>query len=52
MDNLVSDYIEHLWSEGEGRALASTFLAALQDRPKAERSSPSVVEIDEDMDHQ
>ena len=32
MDNLVSDYIEHLWSEGEGRALASTFLAALQDR--------------------
>ena len=32
MDNLVSDYIEFLWSEGEGRAAASNFLAALQDR--------------------
>eukprot|EP00438_Fugacium_kawagutii_P012262 Skav216878 [mRNA] locus=scaffold1042:446387:450699:+ [translate_table: standard] len=31
MDGLVSDYIEHLWSEGEGRAAASTFLASLQD---------------------
>ena len=31
MDDLVSDYLEHLWSEGEGRAAASTFLAALQD---------------------
>ena len=31
MDGLVSDYIEHLWSEGEGRAEASNALAALQD---------------------
>eukprot|EP00438_Fugacium_kawagutii_P002234 Skav227450 [mRNA] locus=scaffold2491:114911:120840:+ [translate_table: standard] len=31
MDRLVSDYLEHLWSEGEGRAAASTFLASLQD---------------------
>ena len=31
MDSLVSDYLEHLWSEGEGRACASHFLAALQD---------------------
>ena len=23
MDDLISDYLEHLWSEGEGRALAS-----------------------------
>ena len=32
MDHLVSDYIEYLWSEGEGRAMASNFLAALQDK--------------------
>eukprot|EP00435_Cladocopium_sp_Y103_P048031 s1613_g14.t1 len=31
MDSLVSDYLEFLWSQGEGRAMASTFLAALQD---------------------
>ena len=31
MDGLVSDYIEFLWSEGEGRAEASNVLAALQD---------------------
>lgn len=33
MDSLVSDYLEFLWSEGEGRAEASTFLAGLQDGP-------------------
>ena len=32
MDQLVSDYIEFLWAEGEGRATASNFLAALQDK--------------------
>ena len=32
LDALVSDYIEYLWSEGEGRALASDTLAAIQDR--------------------
>ena len=31
LDPLVSDYLEQLWAEGEGRAMASTFLAALQD---------------------
>ena len=30
MDDLVSDYIEHLWASGEGRALASDTLAGLQ----------------------
>ena len=31
MDPLVADYIEYLWADGEGRATASNFLAALQD---------------------
>ena len=31
MDDLVSDYVEHLWASGEGRALASDTVAALQD---------------------
>ena len=31
LDSLVSDYIEHLWSSGAGRALASDTIAALQD---------------------
>jgi hypothetical protein len=31
MDPLVGDYLEHLWADGEGRATASNFLAALQD---------------------
>jgi hypothetical protein len=31
MDALVGDYLEHLWADGEGRAAASNFLAALQD---------------------
>ena len=31
LDAMVSDYLEFLWSEGEGRAKASTFLASLQD---------------------
>ena len=31
MDALVGDYLEFLWGEGEGRAKASNFLAALQD---------------------
>ena len=41
MDGLVSDYLEHLWSEGEGRATASNFLAALQDsQPKLKGALP------------
>ena len=31
MDDLISDYLEHLWASGEGRALASDSIAALQD---------------------
>ena len=31
LDGLLCDYLEHLWSSGEGRALASDTLAALQD---------------------
>lgn len=31
IDGLLSDYLEHLWAQGEGRALASDTLAALQD---------------------
>lgn len=30
LDSLASEYLEHLWSTGEGRALASDTLAALQ----------------------
>ena len=30
LDDLLSEYIEHLWSEGEGRALASDTVAGLQ----------------------
>ena len=42
MDDLVADYLEHLWSEGEGRATASNFLAALQDAdPKLKGCLPS-----------
>lgn len=31
LDPIVSDFLEHLWSTGEGRAVASNVLAALQD---------------------
>ena len=31
LDPLVCDYLEHLWSSGEGRALASDTVAGLQD---------------------
>ena len=32
LDALLSDYIEHLWSSGAGRTLASDTLAAVQDK--------------------
>ena len=32
LDQLLSDYLEHLWMEGEGRCLASDTVAALQNR--------------------
>ena len=31
LDGVVSEYIEHLWSSGEGRALAADTLASIQD---------------------
>ena len=31
MDDLISDYLEALWSSGEGRALGSDTVAAPQD---------------------
>ena len=41
MDPLVSDYLEYLWTQGEGRATASTFMAALQDhQPKLKHNLP------------
>ena len=41
MDGLVSDYLEYMWSQGEGRAAASTFMAALQDYdPKLKSNLP------------
>lgn len=41
MDDLVADYLEFLWSEGEGRATASTFMAGLQDYdPKLKNCLP------------
>ena len=51
MDPLVGDYLEYLWAEGEGRATASNFLAALQDfDPKLKGQLP-VLEIDACMDN-
>ena len=41
MDDVVSDYLEFLWSQGEGRAAASTFMAGLQDYdPKLKHCLP------------
>ena len=41
MDPLVSDYLEYLWAQGEGRATASNFMAALQDyMPKLKHNLP------------
>ena len=41
MDPLVSDYLEYLWAQGEGRATASNFMAALQDyMPKLKNNLP------------
>lgn len=42
LDSIVADYLEYLWSEGEGRAVASNVLAALQDfDPKLKHNLPS-----------
>ena len=41
LDVLVSEYIEHLWSTGEGRARANDTVAGLQDKdPKLRGSLP------------
>jgi len=43
MDGLLSEYIEHLWSSGEGRALASDTVAGLQDlEPHLKGGLPTV----------
>eukprot|EP00435_Cladocopium_sp_Y103_P041108 s1479_g11.t1 len=42
LDSLLCDYLEFLWSTGEGRALASDTLASLQDTsPKLRGSLPA-----------
>ena len=42
LDDLVGDYLEYLWSEGEGRSSGSNILAALQDfDPKLRGQLPS-----------
>ena len=41
MDNLVSDYLEFLWAEGQGKSEANNALAALQDfDPNLRRKLP------------
>ena len=43
MDDLLAEYIEHLWSSGEGRALASDTLAGIQNlEPHLKGSLPTV----------
>ena len=43
MDALLADYVEHLWSSGEGRALASDTVAGLQDlEPHLKGNLPTV----------
>ena len=39
LDGLTSDYVEFLWANGEGRALAADTIAALQDREPQIRGS-------------
>ena len=39
MDGILCEYLEHLWSTGEGRALASDALASLQDASPSLRGS-------------
>lgn len=42
LDGLLSEYIEHLWSSGEGRALAADTIAGLQDMdPKVKGHLPA-----------
>ena len=44
LDGLLAEYVEHLWSDGAGRAQACDTLAGLQDRdPKLKRTPPVVV---------
>ena len=43
LDPILADYIEHLWSTGAGRALASDTVAAVQDKqPQTRNRLPSV----------
>ena len=42
LDQLLCEYLEHLWSEGFGRALASDTVAAVQDaQPDARKRLPA-----------
>lgn len=45
MDSLLSEYIEHLWGSGEGRAVASDTVAGLQDLEPHLKGSPPTVWI-------
>ena len=50
MDGLISDYLEFLSAEGEGRAAASTLPPG--QRSQVERMPPRGVEVVEDLDHE
>ena len=43
MDALLAGYVEHLWASGEGRALASDTVAALQNLEPHLKNSPTTV---------
>ena len=50
MDALVCEYVEHLWSSGAGRAVASDTVAGLQDVTPKLRGVPSwLLEIVKDV---
>ena len=51
LDDLVSEYVEHLWSSGEGRALASDTLAGLQNlEPHLKRLFGGLLETVESLE--
>ena len=53
LDLVVSDYLEQLWAEGEGRSAGSNILAALQDfSTTVERQAPAKLETHESLGSQ
>ena len=48
LDTLLAEYIEHLWSEGEGRGLAFDTVAGIQDA-EAKGTPSARMETLEDM---